>query len=172
MAADRGTTADDLPHRDLTIHLLKAFDPSTAPLFSHNELLIHADCHTVFLRLTDAQSWPAWFVLTKDVRVDGPDKVVRHGSTLSLKIFDTPITARIDEWVPDSRVSWIPKADSEAERRHYHSWHFVPASGGCRVITEETGTGPDDVKRAREGNTFMHRAHDLWLASLRWTAEE
>ena len=46
--AGRGSTADDLPHRDTAIHWPKGFEPTTAPLFSHNELLIRADASDDF----------------------------------------------------------------------------------------------------------------------------
>ena len=44
----------DRARRDTEIRWPAAYDPSVAPVFSHNELLIHADCHRVFARLSDA----------------------------------------------------------------------------------------------------------------------
>ncbi len=170
-----GTTRHDCGrprHRDTAIDWPKAFNPTDAPVFSHNELLIHADCHRVWMRFTDVTEWPNWFVLVKDVTSDGPGKSVQRGTVLHLTIFGTPVTSRIDEFVPDSRLSWIPQALTEAKPFHYHTWHFVPESGGCRVITEESGIGPDDIKDPQTISHFMHRAHDLWLASLKWTSEE
>ncbi len=165
-------SSDDRLHRDPEIHWPKAFDPSVAAVFAHNELLIQADCHRVWSRLLDVTDWPNWFVLTKEVRVDGPGKAVRHGTLIQLKIFGSPITSRIDEFVPDSRLSWIPQGLDEASPSHYHTWHFVPQGAGCRVITEETGIGPNDVKTPAANSRLVHRAHDLWLASLRWTSEK
>ncbi len=176
MAADRGTTADDKPHRDKAIHWPKEFDPATAPLFSHNELLIQADCHRVFARFSDATDWPNWFVLVKNVHfaqpVDNAKETVKEGTLLRLSIFNTPIETRITEFVPDSRLSWSPRSLTEEKALHYHTWHFLPESGACRVVTEETGIGPNDIKLGPAGDNFMHRAHDLWLASLKWTAEQ
>ena len=171
-AAPYGTTAADLPHRDPAIHWPAAFDPSTAKIFSHNELLIHADCHRVFTRLTDLPSWPTWFLLTRDVEILGPDKTVREGTTAHLRIFGSPISTRITEFVPDSRVSWAPKGDDEAQPGHYHTWRLLPQPTGCLVETEESGITAADAQSTAEGNTMMHRAHDLWLASLRYTSEQ
>ena len=39
------------------------------------------------------------------------------------------------------------------------------------MVTEEVGVGPADKKMGAEGSFYMHRAHDLWLASLRFTSE-
>ena len=171
-AARASTIADDLSRRDTNIHWPRNFDPGTAPVFSHNELLIHADCHRVWTKLTDVIHWPDWFLLTKDVTVDDPSKPIQRGTLLHLKIFGSPISSRIDEFVPDSRFSWIPMGLDESTPFHYHTWRLVPEATGCLVITEETGIGPNDHKAPDKVSGLMHRAHDLWLASLRWIAEE
>ncbi len=165
--------AEDRAHRDTAIHWPKEFDPSLAPVFSHNELLLHTDCQRAFGRLADATHWPDWFVLTKDVALEGAQEPTHNGTLLRLKIFNSPIQSRIVEFVPDSRISWIPFGSDETETRHghYHAWHFVPEAAGCRVITEETGIGPGDLRDPAGGSRLMHKAHDLWLDSLRWAAE-
>ena len=167
-----GPVSNDRSHRNRAIHWPSAFDPRTAPVFAHNELLMQADCHRVWSRLLDVTDLPNWFVLTKDVTIDGPDPTVRHGTLIHLKIFGSPITSRIDEYVPDSRLSWIPQGLEEASPSHYHTWHLVPEGTGCRVITEETGIGPNDIRTPAANSQLVHRAHDLWLASLRWTSEK
>ena len=172
-AAQPAVSADDRTHRDAAIHWPKEFDPAVAPVFSHNELLIHTDCHRAFARLAAAAEWPNWFILTKDVASETPGPM-QQGSLLRLKIFNSPIQSRVVEFVPDSRISWIPFGADETETRHghYHAWHFIPDPSGCRVVTEETGIGPGDLKDPVVGSNMMHRAHDLWLASLRWTSEQ
>lgn len=40
----------DRAHRDMAIRWPAAYNPSVAPVFSHNELLIHAECHRTFAR--------------------------------------------------------------------------------------------------------------------------
>ncbi len=165
------TSADDLSHRDTAIHWPKEFDPATVPVFSHNELLIHADCHRVWTELTNVTQWPNWFILTKDVTLDDPGRPVQHGTPIHLKIFGSPITTRIDEFVPDARLSWLPQGLDETKPAHYHTWHLVPEPAGCRVSTEETGIGPNDIKAPASVSRLMHQAHDLWLASLRWQSE-
>ena len=170
--ANPSSIPDDLSRRDTSIHWPEAFNPRTAAVFAHNELLIKTDCHRVWTRLLDITDWPNWFVLTKDVQVDGSDKTVKHDTLIRLKIFGTPITSRIDEYVPDSRLSWFPQGLDETAPSHYHTWRLVPESNGCRVLTEETGIGPNDIKAPESNSRLVHRAHDLWLASLRWTSEQ
>ena len=165
--------AQDRAHRDISIHWPKEFDPAVAPVFSHNEILISTDCHRAFTRLADATDWPDWLILTKDVTNETPGPI-RQGTLLRLKIFNSPIQSRIVEFVPDQRISWIPFGADETEARHghFHAWHFISTKDGCRVVTEETGIGPGDIKDPSGGSLLMHRAHDLWLASLKWTSEK
>ncbi len=162
----------DRAHRDRGIHWPVAYDPSVAPVFSHNELLIQADCHHTFERFADAVAWPNWFVLVKDVVNETPGKT-GQGALYRLKIFGSPIQSRIVEVEADQRISWIPFGADETETRHghYHAWHFVPQAANCLVITEETGIGPGDRKDPSAGSHYMHKAHDLWLASLRYISE-
>ena len=162
----------DRAHRDLAIRWPAAYDPSVAPVFSHNELLIHADCHRAFTHLTDAMGWPDWLVIVKDVESETPGNMGK-GALYRLKIFGSPIQSRIVEFEADQRVSWIPFGADETETHHghFHAWHFVPQGANCLVITEETGIGPGDRKDPAAGSHLMHKAHELWLDSLRYISE-
>ena len=162
----------DRAHRDVAIHWQAAYSPDVAPVFSHNELLLHTDCHRAFTRMADATTWPDWFPLVKDVVFETPAPM-REGTLLRLKIFNSPIQSRVVEFVPDERISWIPFGSDETETRHghYHAWHFIPQSTNCLVVTEETGIGPGDLKDPAKGSHLMHKAHELWLDGLRFAAE-
>jgi hypothetical protein len=162
----------DRAHRDMVLQWPAAYDPSVAPVFSHNELLIHADCHNTFARLADAGNWPNWLVIVKDVATETPDKT-GLGALYRVKIFNSPIQSRVVEFEADRRISWIPFGADETETRHghYHAWRFVPQAGNCLVITEETGIGPGDRKDPTASSHLMHKAHELWLDSLRYVSE-
>lgn len=162
----------DRAHRDMALRWPAAYDPSVAPVFSHNELVIHADCHRTFTRLADAPNWPNWLVIVKDVANETPGKT-GQGALYRLKIFNSPIQSRIVEFEADQRISWIPFGADETETRHghYHAWRFVPQADSCLVITEETGIGPGDRKDPAAGSHLMHKAHELWLDSLRYVSE-
>lgn len=143
----------DRARRDLAIRWPAAFDPSVAPVFSHNELLIHADCHRTFAHLADARSWPNWLVIVKDVANETPGNT-EQGALFHLRIFGSPIQSRIVEYQPDQRISWIPFGADETETHHghYHAWHLVRQGADCLVITEETGIGPGDRKDPASGS--------------------
>ncbi len=162
----------DRAHRDVALRWPAAYDPSVAPVFSHNELLVHADCHRTFAHLADATSWPKWLVIVKDVVNETPDKL-GQGALYRLRIFGSPIQSRIVEFEADQRISWIPFGADETETRHghYHAWRFLPQGENCLVITEETGIGPGDRKDPAAGSHLMHKAHELWLDSLRYISE-
>ena len=162
----------DRANRDMAIRWPAPYDPAVAPVFSHNELLIHADCHRAFTRLADATDWPNWLVIVKDVANETPNKT-GLGALYRFRIFDSPIQSRIVEFEADRRISWIPFGTDETETRHghYHAWRFVPQAADCLVITEETGIGPGDRKDPAAGSHLMHKAHELWLDSLRYVSE-
>jgi hypothetical protein len=84
----------DRARRDMEIRWPAAYDPSVAPVFSHNEVLIHAECHRTFARLSDATAWPSWLVIVKDVSNETP-KETGKGALYRLKIFNSPIQSRI-----------------------------------------------------------------------------
>jgi hypothetical protein len=48
------TMKDDLVNRSPEIHWPQGFDPTTADLFSHNELLIRATCERVWQHIVEA----------------------------------------------------------------------------------------------------------------------
>ncbi len=166
---------EDRANRDSAIHWPAAYSPDVAPVFSHNELLLHTDCHRAFIRLADATTWPDWLAIVKDVAFETLAPM-HEGTLLRLKIFNSPIQSRVVEFVPDQRISWIPYGSDETEARHghFHTWHFIPQGPqqtSCLVVTEETGIGPGDIADPAKGSHLMHKAHELWLDSLRYTAE-
>ena len=172
LRAQTSEMQSDRAHRDKAIRWPAAYDPSVTPVFSHNELLIHTDCHRTFAKLADVAAWPNWLVLVKDVANETVERT-GQGALYRFKIFGSPIQSRIVEFEPDQRISWIPFGADETETRHghYHAWHFVPQAANCFVITEETGIGPGDHENPAAGSHLMHKAHELWLESLRYISE-
>jgi hypothetical protein len=83
------TTIRSCPPR-FRYSLPPAYDLSAAPVFSHNELLIHAAGRHAFARLADAADWPNWFVLVKDVANETPGNS-GQGALYRLKIFNSLI---------------------------------------------------------------------------------
>ena len=55
------TMKDDLANRSRESHWPQGFDPTTADLLSHNELLIRATCERVWQHIVEAAKWPEWY---------------------------------------------------------------------------------------------------------------
>ena len=71
---------DDLAHRSPDIHWPTGFEPEKADLFADNELIINASCERVWTHITEASRWPAWYLNSKDVEIQGGIRCPgRHG---------------------------------------------------------------------------------------------
>lgn len=179
-AAPAPVASPDLPLRSATIHWPRGYDPATAQGFAHNALAIAAPCARVWTHLTDAARWPDWYALAKDVRFVGPGAGpgARAGARLAAdarirwRTFGLVIESRVGEFVPGERLGWFNNIVGQAPA-YYQTWLLTPAGGGaaCAVVTEKVGLGPDAAAATRAGDVGAHRAHDLWLASLKWVAE-
>ena len=170
-SGSRPHRSPDLAQRDNSITWPAKYNPDVTPVFSHNELVIPVSCHRVWQTFTDVEKWPSWFVLVKDVHVQdrGP---LQKNSLVTFRIFDTPVSAKLDTYIPESQISWYPTAVGDTDPIHYHAWSFHPVGSGCRVVTEESGIGNADSADPAHSDTFMHRAHELWLASLKYQSEQ
>jgi uncharacterized protein YndB with AHSA1/START domain len=164
------TMKSDLENRPRDIHWPEGFDPATADLFSHNELVIHASCERVWGHIIDAARWPEWYPNSKDVRLIGGGPLLTRQGVFRWTTFGFALESRINEFVPYSRIGWYGYAPDTAPS-FYHTWYLTPAGDACRVITDEVGKGKDATHLRETDEGLMHRGHDLWLATLKWAAE-
>jgi len=161
----------DLANGSPDIHWPPGFDPEKADLFSHNELFINASCERVWRHIVEASKWPQWYPSSKDVRiVSGSGSVLQEGTVFRWTTFGLPLESKIHELVPFSRIGWYGYAPG-TEPAFYHTWYLAPRDNGCQVVTDEVGNGRDAARWRRTDEGLMHRGHDLWLATLRWVAE-
>jgi hypothetical protein len=79
-----------------------------------------------------------------------------------------PIASRIDELVPNERISWY--GDGPGIRAD-HTWLIVSKGDGCEVTTEETQVGPSAIKFNLAQPRAMYDAHDWWLSALKVRSE-
>jgi uncharacterized protein YndB with AHSA1/START domain len=174
MAQERAsimTMKEDLTNRSPDIHWPPGFDPLKADLFSHNELFINASCERVWQHIIEAPRWPQWYPNSKDVRiVSDSSSVLKDGSAFRWMTFGLPLESRIHEFVPFSRIGWYGYAPN-TEPTFYHTWYLTRRGNGCQVVTDEVGNGSDAANLRQTDEGLMHRGHDLWLATLRWVAE-
>jgi uncharacterized protein YndB with AHSA1/START domain len=165
------TMKDDLANRSTDIHWPPGFDPVKADLFSHNELFINASCERVWQHIIEAPKWPQWYPNSKDVRiVSDSNSVLKDGTTFRWTTFGLPLESKIREFVPFTRIGWYGYAPG-TEPTFYHTWYLTGRGNGCQVVTDEVGNGPDAANLRQTDEGLMHRGHDLWLATLRWVAE-
>jgi hypothetical protein len=160
----------DLAHRSPDIHWPEGFNPSTADIFSHNELVIHATCERIWNNIIDADKWPSWYPNAKDVQIIDGGKLLSEGTVFRWTTFGLPLESRIHEFVPYSRIGWYGYAPG-AQPTFYHTWYLEEEGDACRVVTDEVGKGPDAIKLRQADEGLMHRGHDLWLATLKWMSE-
>lgn len=169
-AAPRATMAADLAKRDPDVHWPAGFDPRTADLFAHNDLFIHASCERVWEHLVDAVRWPQWYPNARDVEFVGAGTKLEQGAVFRWKTFGLPIESTVHEHVPASRLGWHGAAQGMSPA-FFHTFLLRQEDGGCRVVTEEVGKGPDAAHLREVDEGLLHRGHDLWLATLKWVAE-
>jgi hypothetical protein len=165
------TMKSDLAARSPGIRWPEGFAPLEADLFAHNELFIAASCEIVWRHLVEVTKWPQWYPNARDVHVvDRPQPLLKEGDVFRWTTFGLSIESKVDQFVPNSRLSWYGYAPGTAPSFH-HAWLLLPRKSGCLVVTEEAGIGPGAAALRRKDEGLMHRGHDLWLASLRWVAE-
>ena len=88
--------------------------------------------------------------------------------------FGLPLESKVNEFVPLLRAS----AGTAMRREHGAQASTIPGissrKGGnaCLVVTDEVGKGKERCAASLETDeSLMHRGHDLWLATLKWTSE-
>ena len=104
-----------------------------------------------------------------DVQITNADES-RLGpkSQFKWKTFGFPISSRVNEFVPDTRLGWF----GDGTGIHaYHTWLIIEKSNGCEVVTEETQNGPAAVAFNLDQPRAMYDAHDWWLAALKVRSE-
>lgn len=174
--ADRlaGTMQADLAHRARAIHWPDGYAPEQADLFSHNELLIHASCETVWDHIVSADTWPQWYPNASDVHIVGTGKTLEKDTVFRWTTFKLPLESKVNEFVANSRLGWYgyaPGAGPDPKLGFYHSWFLAPAGNACRVMMDEVGKGQDAAHLRTTDESLMHRGHDVWLATLKWVSE-
>jgi uncharacterized protein YndB with AHSA1/START domain len=161
---------DDLAHRSEDIHWPAGFEPEKADLFAHNEMIINASCERVWAHIIDANRWPTWYPNSKDVEIQGGNPVLGDGTRFRWTTFGMAIESKVHEYVLNRRLGWYGYAPG-TKPSFYHSWYLEPRGGMCQVVMDEAGIGKDAAALLKSDETLMHRGHELWLATLKWTAE-
>jgi hypothetical protein len=160
---------DDLIERSVNIHWPDGFDPDHADLFAHNAIVINAAADRVWAKLITAEAWPTWYSNASDVVVNDSSGQLGDDVTFNWTTFGLQISSMVSEFIPHSRLGWYGNGD---QLRAYHTWLLIPRSGDSTyVVMEETGMGDAAQQLAQTNPGHMHRGHDLWNISLKFTCE-
>jgi uncharacterized protein YndB with AHSA1/START domain len=163
------TIADDLAKHAPQINWPPGFDPETADLFAHNEILIERPIETVWQKLIAVQSWPEWYSNAHDVVVADPSGQLGQGVSFTWVTFGLHITSKVAEFVPETRLGWFGNGN---DLRAYHTWLLTPRGRNeTETVTEEVAFGPGAQMLAQTNPGQMHRGHDLWNISLKFLCE-
>ncbi len=160
---------DDVIERSANIHWPHGFDPDHPDLFAHNATIIEAPVESVWTKLITAEAWPTWYSNASDVVVDDPSGRLGEHVSFEWTTFGLKIASKVYEFVPHSRLGWYGNGDG---LRAYHTWLLIPRSDhSTYVVMEEIGTGHTAQQLAQTNPGQMHRGHDLWNISLKFTCE-
>jgi hypothetical protein len=71
------------------------------------------------------------------------------------------MTARI-------RIGWF--GDS-LTTNCYHTYLLLKTNEGCQVVTEEVAKGPGAIELRKKEPEARHKAHNVWLSTLKQRSE-
>ena len=117
------------------------YSPKTADIYSHNEVVIHANPSTVWHYLVAAEQWPSWYSNARNVKISNSEHILRPGSKFSWNTFGGLYESTVAEYVPNERLAWF--TEGTGIRTAYHSWLLIPVADGCRLVSEKVDYGPN-----------------------------
>jgi uncharacterized membrane protein len=118
---DAARPVKNLEEADGQIHWPDEMTPKNADAFVHNQIFIKAPASVIWSNLVKAKDWPKWYSNSSDVKItDGSELGPKTQFTWTT--FNFPIASRIDELVPNERISWYGDGPGI---RAYHTWLIV-----------------------------------------------
>ncbi|WP_206243404.1 SRPBCC family protein [Novosphingobium terrae] len=124
----------------------------------------------VFSRTVDATSWPKWYANSSNGSLLGGQTQLGVATRFRWTTFGLDSESQVHEFEPGRRIDWYGYAPGQPPA-FYHTWLLKPVQGGCMNVMEEVGKGKGPTHLRNTDQSLMHRGHDLWLATLRWMAE-
>ena len=172
VAADPGARpVKDLSQASSEIHWPQGFEPKTVDAFVHNEIFIKAPANVIWQNLVKATEWPKWYSNSSDMQIAGGAKTELEARFVEFtwKTFGFPIKSSVHEFIPNQRLGWCWRRNSEF-------MPIIPGSlcskdDGCEVITEETQIGPSAIQYNIEQPSAMYDGHHWWLTALKYRSE-
>jgi hypothetical protein len=142
----------------------QGFAPASCPVFVVSEHEVAAPPAVVWKWLCRADLWPTWFKRSSKVRFEGgPAPELGLGSRVVWSMLGATIRVTVKTCEPPRALDWEGGANGVYA---YHAWLLEPASGGTRVLTQETERGPLPWLLRWYLRGALHGAHQDWLESL------
>ena len=137
--------------------------PDRTAVHAHNELPMTVAPEAVWPWLVRADLWPKWYSNSKEVAIEGGGHELALGITFHWKTFGVSLTSKVEELVPNERLSWSARATGVDV---YHAWLIQKIPSGCRVVTEENQNGflARLSNSLRPGN--IEKQHKVWIENL------
>ena len=147
-----------------TPHWPTGFNPTTAPVYTRNDIATTRSAEELWPLLIGAVRWPEWYSRSSEVRLEDGTDQLRADSLFSWKTLGVAVTTRVTGFDPARFLAW---EGSGPGSRGYHRWIFEPTEGGgCRVITEEIQVGPVPRLLRRRLRRDLLVFHQEWLEGL------
>ncbi|MER8153977.1 SRPBCC domain-containing protein [Streptomyces sp. NPDC094472] len=149
------------------------YDPKTSAIYALNDIDVKAPPEVVWKLLVDAENWSSYFPPEDQVKILGGKPELALGTQYSRVTVGFPMSLRVTEHNPFSRLSWETFVDGdETGSSAYHGWVITPTDNGCHVLSEETQQGPFFLEElGRKNPGALYRYHQDWVERLARAAE-
>ncbi|MER5468399.1 SRPBCC family protein [Streptomyces sp. NPDC002685] len=140
----------------------------TAPVITRDNILIHAQLHTIWKIQTDVEKWPTWQPHVEVVVKDTPGRL-RPGSVFRWTTEGLDIASTVKQVEYGKRLAWGGPAQGITA---VHVWTFTPTRDGILVHTEESWTGAPVVANQAALQVALDDSLHNWLSNLKHEAED
>ncbi|GAA3358362.1 hypothetical protein GCM10017744_032630 [Streptomyces antimycoticus] len=149
------------------------YDPMASAIYALNDIDVKAPPEVVWKLLVDAENWSSYFPPEDQVKILGGELELALGTQYSRVTVGFPMSLRVTEHKPFSRLSWETFVDGdETGSSAYHGWVITPTDDGCHVLSEETQQGPFFLEElGRKNPGALYRYHQDWVECLARAAE-
>ena len=150
--------ADNSAQASTEVHWPTGYSPKNADLFTHDEVVIHANPSTVWNYLVAAEQWPSWYSNSHDVKILNAEHILRPGSTFTWISFGVRLKSTVAEFVPNKRLGWSSTHLDGSGISSYHARLLIPVVDGCKLISESTEYGANISSYSaliRQGRRFQ-----------------
>lgn len=148
---------------DLRIKWPEGLHPSDAPVFSHNEITADVPAENVWAWLVEASKWHEFYTNSWKVKVHNKSGRLEQGTQFSWWTFGIPVKTTVEVFEKEKCLAW---SGIGLGSKGYHVWLIDKTATGCKIITEETQSGPVVKVLSPILNPLLHYFHQRWLEGL------